>query len=141
MSRQIEIVEVGPRDGLQSEPDVLATPLKLELIQRLVDAGVRRVEVASFVNPKRVPQMADAEAVMAGLPRREDVQYVGLVLNRRGLDRAVAAGCTEIGMVLAATDSFAERNQGMTRQQALDSWLEIAPAARAAGLRAQVTIS
>ena len=86
MPRRIEIVEVGPRDGLQSEPDVLATPLKLELISRLVDAGVRRVEVASFVNPKRVPQMADAEAVMAGLPKRPDVQYVGLVLNRRGFD-------------------------------------------------------
>ena len=69
MPRRIEIVEVGPRDGLQSEPDVLATPTKLELIRRLVDAGVRRVEVASFVNPKRVPQMADAEAVMAGLPQ------------------------------------------------------------------------
>src|SRR6188508_592241 len=112
MPRRIEIVEVGPRDGLQSEPDVLATPLKLELIRRLVDAGVRRVEVASFVNPKRVPQMADAEAVMAGLPKRSDVQYVGLVLNRRGFDRALAAGCTEIGMVTAATDSFAKSNQG-----------------------------
>ena len=116
---RIEIVEVGPRDGLQSEPDVLATPTKLELIQRLVDAGVRRVEVASFVNPKRVPQMADAEAVMAGLPKRSDVQYVGLVLNRRGFDRALAAGCTEIGMVTAATDSFAQRNQGASIEETI----------------------
>ena len=141
MPRRIEIVEVGPRDGLQSEPDVLATPLKLELISRLVDAGVRRVEVASFVNPKRVPQMADAEAVMAGLPKRPDVQYVGLVLNRRGFDRALAAGCTEIGMVTAATDTFAQRNQGASIEETIAAWEDIAPLARAAGIRAQVTIS
>jgi len=141
MSLPLEIVEVGPRDGLQSEPDVLATPLKLELISRLVDAGVRRVEVASFVNPKRVPQMADAEAVMAGLPKRPDVQYVGLVLNRRGFDRALAAGCTEIGMVTAATDTFAQRNQGASIEETIAAWEEIAPLARAAGIRAQVTIS
>jgi len=136
MSLPLEIVEVGPRDGLQSEPDVLATPLKLELISRLVDAGVRRVEVASFVNPKRVPQMADAEAVMAGLPKRPDVQYVGLVLNRRGFDRALAAGCTEIGMVTAATDTFAQRNQGASIEETIAAWEEIAPLARAAGIRA-----
>jgi hydroxymethylglutaryl-CoA lyase len=141
MSLPLEIVEVGPRDGLQSEPDVLATPLKLELISRLVDAGVRRVEVASFVNPKRVPQMADAEAVMAGLPKRPDVQYVGLVLNRRGFDRALAAGCTEIGMVTAATDTFAQRNQGASIEETIAAWEDIAPLARAAGIRAQVTIS
>lgn len=141
MSRSIEIVEVGPRDGLQSEPDVLPTATKLELIRRLVDAGVRRVEVASFVNPKRVPQMADAEAVMAALPKRSDVQYVGLVLNRKGFDRAQAAGCTEIGMVTAATDSFSERNQGASIEETINSWEEIAPLARAAGIRAQVTIS
>jgi len=141
MPRRIEIVEVGPRDGLQSEPDVLATPLKLELISRLVDTGVRRIEVASFVNPKRVPQMADAEAVMAGLPKRSDVQYVGLVLNRRGFDRALAAGCTEIGMVTAATDTFAQRNQGASIEETIAAWEEIAPLAREAGIRAQVTIS
>src|SRR4029078_8542859 len=124
MPRRIEIVEVGPRDGLQSEPDVVATPLKLELISRLVDAGVRRVEVARFVNPKRVPQMADAEAVMAGSPQRPDVQYVGLVLNRRGFDRALAAGCSEIGMVTAATDTFAQRNQGASIEETLAAWGE-----------------
>jgi hydroxymethylglutaryl-CoA lyase len=141
MSRPIEIVEVGPRDGLQSEPDVLPTAAKLELIRRLVDAGVRRVEVASFVHPKRVPQMADAEAVLAELPRRPDVQYVGLVLNRRGFDRALAAGCTEIGMVAVATDSFGESNQGASIEGTIRGWEEIAPLAHAAGIRAQVTIS
>jgi hydroxymethylglutaryl-CoA lyase len=141
MSIPFEIVEVGPRDGLQSEADVLPTEQKIELIGRLVDAGVRRVEVASFVNPKRVPQMADAEAVLAALPQRADVHYVGLVLNRRGFDRALAAGCREIGMVTAATDSFAQRNQGASVEDTIRAWEEIAPLAHAAGIRAQVTIS
>lgn len=141
MSIPIELVEVGPRDGLQSEPEVVSTQIKLELIQRLVDAGLRRIEVASFVHPKRVPQMADAEAVMAGLPRKPGVQYVGLVLNRKGFDRALAAGCTEIGMVTAATDSFAQRNQGASVEETIRAWEEIAPLAHAAGIRAQVTVS
>jgi hydroxymethylglutaryl-CoA lyase len=141
MPRFIEIVEVGPRDGLQSERDVLPTELKVELIQRLAAAGLKRIEVASFVNPKRVPQMADGEAVLAALPKRSEVQYVGLVLNRKGFDRALAAGCTEIGMVTAATESFAQRNQGASVEETIRTWEEIAPLARAAGMRAQITIS
>ena len=141
MPHSIELVEVGPRDGLQSEPEVVSTQIKLELIQRLIDAGLRRIEVASFVHPKLVPQMADAEAVMAGLPRKPGVQYVGLVLNRKGFDRALVAGCTEIGMVTAATDSFAQRNQGASVEDTIRAWEEIAPLARAAGIRAQVTVS
>lgn len=137
----IQIVEVGPRDGLQSEPDVLPTSTKLELVERLVRAGLRRIEVASFVHPKKVPQMADAEAVMAGLPSRPDVQYIGLVLNRKGFERAQAAGCSEIGMVTAATDSFTQRNQGASIEETVRAWGEIAPLARAAGIRAQITIS
>jgi hydroxymethylglutaryl-CoA lyase len=137
----IELVEVGPRDGLQSESMVVPTQTKLELIRRLVDAGLRRIEVASFVNPKRVPQMADAEAVMAGLERRPGVQYVGLVLNRKGFDRAVAAGCTEIGMVAVASDSFGQRNQGASIEDTIRAWDEIAPLAHAANIRAQVTVS
>jgi hydroxymethylglutaryl-CoA lyase len=141
MARAIEIVEVGPRDGLQSEPEILPTAAKLELIQRLVAAGLRRIEVASFVNPKRVPQMADAEAVMAGLPKVPGVQYVGLVLNRKGFDRALAAGCTEVGLVATATNSFGERNQGANIEQNIRNFEEIAPLAREAGVRAQITIS
>lgn len=141
MSTFIELVEVGPRDGLQSEPEVVSTQTKLELIRRLVEAGLRRIEVASFVHPKRVPQMADAEAVLAGLPRTANVQYVGLVLNRKGFDRALAAGCTEIGMVTAATDTFSQRNQGASVDETIRAWEEIAPLAQAAGIRAQVTIS
>ncbi|MBL8266194.1 hydroxymethylglutaryl-CoA lyase [Steroidobacter sp.] len=141
MARTIEIVDVGPRDGLQSEPEILPTSTKLELIQRLVDAGLRRIEVASFVNPKRVPQMADAEAVMAGLPKVPGVQYVGLVLNRKGFERALAAGCTEVGLVATATDSFGERNQGATIEENIRNVEEIAPLAREAGVRMQVTVS
>src|SRR4051794_10180934 len=85
----MDIVEVSPRDGLQSEDVILDTATKVELITRAVDAGIRRIEVCSFVNPQRVPQMGDAEAVMAALSRRDDVTYIGLVLNRRGFDRAV----------------------------------------------------
>ncbi|GFE83486.1 hydroxymethylglutaryl-CoA lyase [Steroidobacter agaridevorans] len=141
MARAIEIVEVGPRDGLQSEPEVLSTATKLELINRLVASGLKRLEVASFVNPKRVPQMADAEAVLAGLAKVPGVQYVGLVLNRKGFDRALAAGCTEVGLVTAATNSFSERNQGATTEELIRTIEEIAPLAREAGVRMQVTLS
>ena len=141
MNRKVQIVEVGPRDGLQSEPEVIATDVKVELVNRLVAAGLRRIEVASFVNPKRVPQMADAEAVLSQLPSRSDVHYVGLVLNKRGFERALAAGCREIGMVTAATDSFAQRNQGASIDETIAAWNEIAPLSQAAGIRAQVTIS
>jgi len=141
VSKRIEIVEVGPRDGLQSEPEILPTVTKLELIKRLVDAGVRRIEAASFVNPKKVPQMADAEQVMAALPPRPGVTYIGLVLNRRGFDRALAAGCREISMAVFASDTFNQRNQGASTDESIATWLDIAAAARAAGVRAQVTIS
>ncbi len=140
-ARKIEIVEVGPRDGLQNEPGVFPTAAKVEFINRIVAAGTRRVEAASFVSPKRVPQMADAEDVLKALPRRDGVHYVGLVLNRRGFDRAAAAGCDEIGMAVMTTDAFNERNQGVTTRESIDDWLEIAAAAQAAGIRAQITIS
>lgn len=141
MSREVEILEVGPRDGLQNEPGVVPTAIKVEFIKRLIGAGIRRLEVASFVNPKKVPQMADAEAVLAALPRRDDVCYVGLVLNRKGFDRAVAAGCNEVGMAIVASDTFNRRNQGVGTDDSIREWLEIARAARAASVRVQITVS
>jgi len=138
---QVEIVEVGPRDGLQNEPSVFPTQAKIEFIERVIAAGTRRVEVASFVNPKRVPQMADAEDVLKALPRREGIYYIGLVLNRRGFDRAAAAGCNEIGMAVVASDTFNQRNQGVTTADSVRDWLQIAAAAHAAGIRPQVTVS
>ena len=141
-TRSVEIVEVGPRDGLQSEAQVLPTATKVEFVRRLVAAGLSRVEVASFVNPKRVPQMADAEAVLAALASAQPAaRYIGLVLNQRGFDRARAAGCTEVGMAIAASESFSQRNQGCSVDEGIAAWLEIAQAARAAGIRAQITIS
>ena len=137
----VEIVEVGPRDGLQNEAVVVGTETKLKFIAAAVDAGIRRIEVASFVNPKRVPQMADAEDVLKALPRRDGVQYVGLVLNRKGFERAQAAGCTEIGMAVVASDTFNQRNQGASTADSIAAWAEIARAAHAAGIRAQVTVS
>jgi len=139
--RTVELFEVGPRDGLQMEPNVVPTAVKVALIERLLGAGVRRVEVASFVNPKRVPQMADAEALLQQLHRPDGVRFTGLVMNRRGLDRALTAGCDEIGMVVAASDSFNRRNQHVGTDESIAAWLEIATAGRAAGVRVQVTIS
>jgi hydroxymethylglutaryl-CoA lyase len=139
-SNGIEIVEVGPRDGLQSESQVLPTPAKVEFVRRLERAGLGRIEVASFVNPKRVPQMADAEDVLAAL-KPPGARYIGLVLNRKGFERARAAGCGEIGMAIAASESFSQRNQGCSVDEGVDAWLEIAAAARNAGIRAQITIS
>ncbi|MEZ5475579.1 MAG: hydroxymethylglutaryl-CoA lyase, partial [Steroidobacteraceae bacterium] len=141
MQRSVEIVEVGPRDGLQSEPGVMPTARKVEFINRLIAAGLRRIEVTSFVHPKKVPQMADAEEVLAQVERRPDVFYVGLVLNRRGFDRAQAAGCNEIGMAVVASDTFNRRNQGVGTDDSIAAWLEIASAARAANIRPQVTVS
>jgi hydroxymethylglutaryl-CoA lyase len=141
LPRSVEIVEVGPRDGLQNEPTVVSTATKVEFIERAVAAGLTRIEVASFVNPTRVPQMADAEAVLKALPRRAGVHYIGLVLNRRGFERAAAAGCNEIGMAVVASDTFNQRNQGVSTDESIAAWLDIARAAGAAGIRPQVTVS
>jgi hydroxymethylglutaryl-CoA lyase len=140
-SPAIEIVEVGPRDGLQMDPTVLPTARKVEFIERLLAAGLRRIEAASFVSPRRVPQMADAEALLKALPRRDDVVYIGLVLNRKGFERALAAGCQEIGMAIVASETFNRRNQGVGTNKSIEEWLSIARSARQAGVRAQVTIS
>lgn len=140
MSSLVQVVEVGPRDGLQNEPATLSTRDKVELVTRSLDAGVRRVEVTSFVNPRRVPQLADAEEVMAALPRRDDVSYIGLVLNRRGLERALAAGVDEVNVVVVATETFSRRNQGVSVDEMVRAWSDIAAAAREAGRRVSVTI-
>lgn len=138
---RVEVVEVGPRDGLQSEEAILDTATKVEFIERAVAAGARRVEVASFVNPKRVPQMADAEAVVAALPDRDGVTYIGLVLNVRGLERAVAAGMREVNTVVVATDTFGARNQGVSRDESVSVFEAVATAAHAEGVRTTATIS
>jgi hydroxymethylglutaryl-CoA lyase len=139
--RFVTLVEVGPRDGLQNEPTILPTEAKVEFIKRALDAGLKRIEAASFVNPKKVPAMADAEAVMAAVPRDRGAVYSGLVLNRRGFDRAVAAGCDEILYVTSSTESFSRRNQGMALADAIAGWHEVAREAAEGGIRASVSIS
>ena len=137
----IEMVEVAARDGLQNESVLFTTSQKLELIDRALAAGVRRLEANSFVNPKLVPQMADAEAVAAGLPRRDGVIFIGLVLNKRGALRAIEAGLEELGAVCAASDGFATRNQGQSSDASLAMCVEVVRLARAHARRAQITIS
>lgn len=143
----INIVEVGPRDGLQNEPEIISTADKLGLITHMIDTGIRRMEVASFVHPGRVPQMADAEAVIEGLPDRDDISYIGLCLNKRGVLRALATrendqrGIDEAGCVVVASDTFGEKNQGQTIEQGIRENREMIRFAKAEGLKAQVTIS
>ena len=144
--RDVEIVEVAPRDGLQNDPALLSTDQKVGLITRCVDAGVRRIEVASFVNPRRVPQMADAEAVLEALPSRDGssgvkASWIGLVLNARGFERARQTQVDEINLVVMVTDTFSEKNQGMTTEAAIATVQEVVPLARAAGVKTSVTMS
>lgn len=142
MSRAITFLEVGPRDGLQNEKALVATADKLELIRRSIDAGARRIEVTSFVNPKRVPQMADAEDVCAGLPKVDGVSYIGLVLNAKGAERAIATSTLhELGAVCVSTDTFAIANQGQTSDESVEAAKTIVGLAQAAGLKGQATIA
>ncbi|WP_433382698.1 hydroxymethylglutaryl-CoA lyase [Actinoplanes sp. CA-142083] len=141
----MEIVEVGPRDGLQNEKRVLPTGTKLEYVRRAVAAGLRRLEVVAFARPDRVPQMADAEDVLKGLPRDEKIKYIALVLNGRGLDRILAldpaARPHEINYVVVATDEFSRRNQGMTTMASLDAFRPVAARARENGMQVTLTVA
>ena len=140
MAAKVEIVEVGPRDGLQSEPEIMPAAVKIEFIKRSLDAGIRHLEVASFVHPKLVPQMADAEEVLAGLPRDLGAVYIGLILNWKGFERALAAGVDEVGMAVVASNTFNQRNQGVDTEVSIGVWDKVAAAAQAEGLRSSVTI-
>jgi len=139
--KSITLVEVGPRDGLQSEPEILPTDSKVEFISKAIEAGIRRLEVASFVHPKRVPQMADAEALIGRLPDLAGVSYIGLIMNERGLDRALETKIDEIGMVVLSTDSYNRKNQGVDIDQSVSAWNAISKRAKQNGLRANVMIS
>lgn len=138
---RVEIVDVGPRDGLQNEEKTLPPEIRAGLCDRLAAAGVPRVEAASFVNPKRVPQMAGAEEVIAGLNRREGTSYAGLVLNEKGYERAVAAGVDEVRYAFPLTDEFARRNQNTTVEEAAALAGRLAGRAREDGVRFSVTLS
>ncbi len=138
----VQLVEVSARDGLQNDPGELSTAQKVELVARCRAAGLHRQEVASFVSPRAVPKMADAEAVVAGLGAHPGASFIGLVLNRRGWDRAAATGgLEEVNLVVSSTESFSQRNQGMSVEAALAVAAEVVPLARAAGVRPTVTLS
>jgi hydroxymethylglutaryl-CoA lyase len=137
----ITIVEVSPRDGLQNESVVLSTDAKVDLVTQLVEAGARRVEAVSFAHPKLVPAMADAEAVMERVPRVDGVSYAGLVLNRRGLDRALATGVDEVNVVVCVSNTFSERNQNMSTDEAVRVAVEVIEGARARELFTTLTLA
>jgi len=137
----VEIVEVSPRDGLQNERQAVSTEDKLRLIDRAVSAGIRRLEIASFVNPKRVPQMADAEEIIARAPKSEDVTYIGLVMNRRGAERAFETEIDQLGAITLCSDTFAQKNQGQTARETLEVACEIIGLAHKEGRSATVMIS
>lgn len=139
---QVEIVEVSPRDGLQNEKCEISTADKLILIERSIATGARRIEVTSFVNPRTVPQMADADEVAAALPQRDDVTYIGLVMNRRGAERAIATGrIDQLGAVAVATDGLGIANQGQSCDETVTMAKEVIALAREHGRTAQVMIA
>ncbi|MCA8886145.1 MAG: hydroxymethylglutaryl-CoA lyase [Hyphomonadaceae bacterium] len=138
---KLELVEVSPRDGLQNEPDVVSTENKLALIDHILAAGFRRLEAGSFVNPKKVPQMADGDAIFAGVPKRSDATFIALALNLRGVERAIAAGAKEINYVFCASDGFSVRNNGGTVDETFNVWPQVAAAAKVGGARLSATVS
>lgn len=140
LNEKIEIIDVAPRDGLQSQPMIVDTAIKLELITRLIDAGIRRMEVASFVNPRRVPQMADVDELIRHLPQGKDVTFIGLVLNMRGFERAIVSGIDEINCVAVASDTFSQRNQGASISDNMQTIAEISRLALAENFPCTVTI-
>ncbi|MGV9711030.1 hydroxymethylglutaryl-CoA lyase [Gordonia sp. NPDC003424] len=137
----VSVVEVSPRDGLQNEDVHLSVAERVDLITRLVEAGASRIEAVSFAHPRLVPAMAGAEAVMAAVPRRPGVSYAGLVLNRRGLERAMDCGIDEVNVVVCASDLFSRRNQNVSAEDAMAAAQDVVARARTAGLFTTVTIA
>ena len=133
VDRDVRVYEVGPRDGLQNEAAPIPTDAKLRFIELLADAGLREIETTSFVSPKAIPQLADAEAVMAGLERRPGVRYPVLVPNARGMDRAEAAGADAICVFTAASEAFTRANINMTITESMDAFRPVIDRAREHG--------
>ena len=141
LPHRVRIVEVGPRDGLQNEPGTVPAAVKIELIERLADAGLTAIEATAFVSPKWVPQMADNAQVMAGIRRRPGVAYPVLVPNMQGFEAAVAAGAEEIAVFGAATESFSRRNINCSIAESLARFEPVTAAAKAHGIRVRGYIS
>ncbi|MDE3012114.1 MAG: hydroxymethylglutaryl-CoA lyase [Pseudomonadota bacterium] len=141
MPDRVVVVEVGPRDGLQNETSQVPTPVKIELVARLQQAGLREIEVTSFVSPKWVPQMADNRAVLAGIPRPAGVRHSALVPNRQGWEAALASGVDEIVVFAAASESFSQRNINCSIEASIERFEPVCSAARAAGIKVRGAIS
>ena len=141
MSRRIDIVEVGPRDGLQNDPADLTAAQKLEFISRLEACGVRRIEAGAFVSPRAVPKMATSGEVFRGLTKTEGRSRIALALNEKGVRYAIDAGADEINFVLVASEGFGLKNQGMSPQQSADNLAALAPMIHEAGIPLSATIS
>ena len=131
---KIKMVEVGPRDGLQNEPDTVSTAVKIELIDRLSGAGLRAIEAGSFVSPERVPQMADTAEVLAGINRQPGVIYGVLTPNMKGFDRALEAKADEIAVFAAASETFSRKNINCSIDESIERFRPVTEAARAAGI-------
>ncbi|WP_026401926.1 hydroxymethylglutaryl-CoA lyase [Actinomadura rifamycini] len=141
LPERVTIYEVGPRDGLQNEKAIVPASVKAEFVTRLADAGLRTIETTSFVHPEWVPQLADAEDLLAVLPRSPDLRYPVLVPNARGLDRALANGVTEIAVFGSATESFARRNLNRTVDESIGMFAPVVERARAQGLWVRAYVS
>ncbi len=137
----IQVQEVGPRDGLQNDPARLSTEQRVQLVERLAAAGLRRIETGSFVHPQAVPAMADSEAVFAGIRRRPGVSYSGLALNGRGVQRALAVHVDEVHLSFGITESFNRRNQRQSPEDNFRAFCELLPQVRAAGIPCTLTFS
>lgn len=141
LPQRVRLVEVGPRDGLQNEPQPVAVADKIELVSRLMAAGLREIEAASFVSPKWVPQMATSAEVMAGVPRRPDLRYSALAPNRQGLQAALAAGVDEVVVFASASEAFSRRNLNCSIAESVERLQPVAEGARAAGLKVRGVVS
>jgi isopropylmalate/homocitrate/citramalate synthase len=141
VTSSVRLYDVGPRDGLQNEPEVLPPAVRVELVHRLVGAGLRAVEVASFVDPRRVPQMGGAEEIVQALERVDGVVYAGLALNERGYERLLATALDEVRFAFGATESFNRRNQNASVDESLEVAGRIVSRAKADGVRTALTIS
>ncbi len=138
--RRVSVCDVAPRDGLQNEQKILEAEMRAELVNRLAAAGLPRIEAVSFVNPARVPQMAGAEEVVAGIEREEGVVYAGLALNEKGYDRLAATGLDEVHFAFASTETFNQRNQNASVEDSIEAAKRIVARAHDDGRRATVTI-
>ena len=141
LPKSVRIWEAGPRDGLQNEPGVVPTAVKVELIERLADCGLRLIEATSFVSPKWVPQMGDGAAVMAAIKRRPDTVYQVLTPNLKGFEAAIAAGATDVAIFAAASESFSRKNLNCGIAESLERFRPVTTAARAAGIKVRGFVS